>query len=91
MKVKINCKKIRDILFDNKMTLTELSKKAKIEKWQASQIVNGKKSDMFLSTAIRIATVLNTSLDEIFREEKQNKIKKIISVKKPQKNHEKDS
>jgi DNA-binding Xre family transcriptional regulator len=57
---------LKKVLNDKRMTQKELSKLSDVAEYKISQLCMGKSKDLFMSTARKICTVLNCSLDDAF-------------------------
>ncbi len=66
--------KLKEILDTKKMSVYQLAKKADVGQATAHELVHGTREPM-ISTARKIASVLDCSIEEIFfEEEKKNEI-----------------
>ncbi len=59
-------KKVKEILFDNRIKLSELAEKCNVSPSQITNILSKEKNDMFLSTAMKLCNATGKSLDVIF-------------------------
>lgn len=64
----INIQLIKDKLKESNMTINKLAKGSGLGYATCHDMVSGKKSDIKLSTAYKIAKALNISLDEFIKE-----------------------
>ena len=58
--------RLRLILAKRGLTQSELSEMADVEKYQVSLLCSGRRSNVMLSTAKKIAVALDVTLDEAF-------------------------
>lgn len=58
--------RLKKVLNDKKITQKELAKISEVAEYKISQLCAGKSKDLFMSTARRICTALECSLDDAF-------------------------